>query len=86
MLVWLHLNCQKDLLCDQLYLKRTSLEDKLKYIIFTQSEESTVIQLNVMMVAQLKTFRTLMIGRTGIETSIIQTTEKMIAQYIINLI
>jgi len=30
MMEWLHLNCQKDLLCHHLCLQRTSLEDELK--------------------------------------------------------
>jgi len=38
MMVRLHSNCQKDLLCHHLYLQRTSLEDKLKSLMSTESE------------------------------------------------
>jgi len=68
MVVWLHLNCKADLLCHHICLQRTSLEAELKYWIFSDSEESTIIQLKVMRIAYLTAFRTLKIGITGMGT------------------
>jgi len=75
-MVRLHLNCQKDLLCHQLCLQRTSLEDELKYKMFTESEESTIIQMKVMRLAHLNAFRIPKIGLTGMVTWKIQMTAK----------
>jgi len=68
MMVQLHSNCQKDLLCHHLCLQRTSLEDELKYWMATKSEESTVIHSKVMRIAHLTAFRTLKIGPTRMGT------------------
>jgi len=69
-----------------LCLQRTSLEDELKYPMSTESEESTIIQLNVMRIAHLKAFRTQKVGFTGLGSWIIQMTAKKIAQRTLNLI
>ena len=79
MMVRLHSNCQKDHLCHQLCLQRTSLESELKYQMSAESEASTVIQSKVMRIAHLKAFRTLKIGVTGMGTKIILRTAKTIA-------
>jgi len=68
MIVRLHVNCQNDLHCHHLCLQRTSLEDKLQYWMSAESEESTIIQSEVMRIAHLKAFRTLKIGLTGMGT------------------
>jgi len=67
-MVWLHSNCQKDLLCHHFCLQRTSLENKLKYWMMTESEKSTVMQSKVMRIALLKAFWTLKISLTGMGT------------------
>jgi len=79
-MVQLHFNCPIDLLCHQLCQQRTSLEDKLKYWMSAESEQSTVIQSNGMSIAHETAFRTLNIGLTGIATWTIQMTVKTIAQ------
>jgi len=58
MMVQLHLNCQKDHLGHQLCVQSTSLEDELKYEVFAQSGESTLIQSNMMRIAHLNVIRT----------------------------
>jgi hypothetical protein len=65
MMVQLHLNCQKDHLCHQLCLQRTSLEDEQNDEMFSESEESIVIEPNVMSTAHPKAFPTLKICITG---------------------
>jgi len=62
MMVRLHLNCQKDHICHQLCLQRTSMEDELKSQMSARSGESTVIQSKVTRTAHLNSFRTPMIG------------------------
>jgi len=79
MMVWLHLNFQKDHLCHQLFLQRTSLEDELKYFMSAKSDTSTVIQSKVMRVAHLNSFQTRKISLTRMVAWIIQTTVKTIA-------
>jgi len=85
-MVRLHSNLQRDLLCHHHCLERTSLEDELKYWMSTKSEESTITQSNVMSIAHLKAFRTLKIGLSGMGTWIIQITARTIAQRTLNLI
>jgi len=68
MMVWLHVNGQKDLHCHNLCLQRTSLEDELKYWMSAKSEESTIIQPKLLRIAHLKAFRTLKIGLTALGT------------------
>jgi hypothetical protein len=58
MMVRLHLNSQKDLLCHQLYLQRAALEDELEYEMFGVTEDSTVIQLKALPIAHQKAFWT----------------------------
>jgi len=86
MMVRLHLNCQKDLLCHQLCLQRTSLENELKYSMPAKPNGSPVFQSKVMMTAHLKAFRTQIITVTGMATCIIQMTAKMIVRQMLNLI
>jgi len=85
-MVRLHSNSQKDFLCHQPCLQRTSLEDELKYWMSTKSDNSTVIQSKVRRIAHLKRFCIPNIGSTGMETWIIQMTAKTIAQQTLNLI
>jgi len=85
-MVRLHSYCHEDLLSHQLCLQKTSLEDKLKYWISAESEESTVIQSKVIRITHRKAFRTLKIGLAGMGTWIIQLTAKAIAQWTLNLI
>jgi hypothetical protein len=67
-MVQLYLNCQKDHICHKQCLYRTSLEDKLKYVILAESEESTVNQCKIMSIQYLKAFQTPKIGYTEIVT------------------
>jgi len=86
MMVWLHSNCQKDLLCHHLCLQRTFLVDELKYEMSAKREESTVIQSKAMRIVHLKPFQILKIGLNGMGTSIIQMTVKTIGRRMLNLI
>jgi len=86
MMVWVHLNCQKDHLCHQLWLQRTCLEDELGSWMSTESWESTVIQSKMSRIAHLKALQTLKIGWTGMVTSIIQMTAETIAWQMMNQI
>jgi len=79
LMVLLHLKCQKNLHCHHVCLQRTSLEDELKYWMSAESEESTVIQSQVMRIAHLKEFPTLRIDLTGMGSWIIGMTVKAIA-------
>jgi hypothetical protein len=78
--VRLYLNCQKDLLCHQHCLQKTSLEDEHKYEMFAESDESTVIQSKVTRITHLTAFQTPKIGITGMGIWIVQMTPKTIAQ------
>jgi len=71
-MVWLHLNCQKDHHCYPHCPQRTSQEDGLKYWMSAQSGESTVIRPKVMRIVHLKAFLTPKIGLTGMVRWIIQ--------------
>lgn len=73
-MVRLQSHCRKDHLCHQLCLRWTSLEDKLKYLMSVESEESTAIQLKVMRIGHLDAFWTLETGLTGMGTWKIQIT------------
>jgi len=84
MMVRLHWNCQKDHLCYQLGLQRTSLEDELKYYITTKSGESTFIQSKVMRMVHLNAFRTPKIGLARMATWIIQISGKTIVWPLLN--
>jgi hypothetical protein len=64
---------------------RTSQEDELKCKISAETEQSTIIQSKVTRIAQLKAFRTLKIGLTGMENWIIRMTAKMIPRQTLNL-
>jgi len=83
---WLHSNSHIDILCQHRYLQTSSLEHELKYEISAKSKESTVIQTKVIRIAQLKLFRTLTIGLTGIGTWILQISAIMMMRWTVNLI
>jgi len=85
-MVRLHLNSQTDYLWHQLCQQRTSLEDKLKYWMSAKSEESTIIQLNMMRIAHRRAFWTAKIGFTGIASWGIWITAKTIERQMLNLI
>jgi len=85
-MVQLHSDCQKDLICHHVCLRRTLLKDELKYLISAESQESTLIQSKVMSIAHWKAFRTQKIGFTGMGTKMIQMTTKTIARRTLNLI
>jgi len=85
-MVQLHLYCQKDHRCLQLCLQQTSLGDKLKYSMSAESEDSTILQLEVMRIPHPKAFRRAKIGLTGMVTWIFQMTAKKIARHMLNLI
>ena len=76
MMVQLHSNCQKNHLCHQLGLQRTSLQDELKYWMSTESNHSKAILLKLMRRALLNAFQTLKIALTGMGTWITHTTAK----------
>jgi len=86
MMVWLHWNCQKEHLCNQLCLQRTFLDDELDYSMSAESENFSIIQLNVKTITHLKPFQTLKIGYTGKETWIIHITVKSIVPQTLNVI
>ena len=86
MVVWLHLNCQKDHFCHQLCPQRTSLGNEHKSLMPAESKESTLIQSKTTRIAHLKVFWTPKIGSTGMATWIIQMTAKTIPQLMMNQI
>ena len=71
-MVWLHWNRRKDHRCHQLCLQRNLLEEELKYWMFTEYRESTIIQSEVMTTVHPTAFPTLTIRSTGTVTWIIQ--------------
>ena len=76
-LVQLHSNCQKDHHCHPLCLQRTTLEDDLKYKMFAESNESTVIQPEVIEMVHLNAFPAMNIGFAGMVIWIIRTQAMM---------
>jgi len=85
MMAQLHINCQNDLLCHQLWLQRTSLENKLKYWMTAESEESTVILSQAIKTVHLNAFQTQKFAVTWMATWILQITAKTIARQTLNL-
>jgi len=72
-------------MCHLVSLQTTSLEDKLKYSISAELNESTAIQLEVMTIVHLNEFRTPKIGLTGMETWTIKIIEMTTGSETINM-
>ena len=79
-------HCQKNHLCHQLCLQRTSLQDELKYWMSSKSNELTAILPKVMRLVHLKAFQTPKIALTGMGSWIFQTPAKPTGRQIMNQI
>jgi len=67
-------------------IANTRLQDELKYLMYVESEESTVMPSKVMRIAHLKAIETPKISSTGTATGIIQMPAKTIAWQMMNRI